>query len=168
MERIDLSRLLRDLLDELARANPQGQATTFTIQDGLSALGDFRLIQLAMRQLLDYTGKFSSRQTHAIIEIGGYEGAGDESVFFVRDNGEGFDSAYAGKPNRSVPRLHTANEFPGIGMGLVTATRILERHGGRIWAHSKPGEGATFYFTLPTPHANGSGTERVAPAPTES
>jgi len=154
VEEVDLSALTRELLQELRRADPQRQ-TAFTVQEGLWVLGDRRLIQLAMRQLLGNAWKFSSRRPHSAIEVGGYEGAGNESVYFVRDNGEGFDMAYAGKLFRTFQRLHTSKDFPGIGMGLVTATRVIDRHGGRVWADSKPGEGATFYFTLPSASRRG-------------
>jgi two-component system NtrC family sensor kinase len=147
MEQVDLTGMAGELLAELRRADPQRLAS-FTVHDGLRVLGDRRLIQLAMRQLLANAWKFTSHRGHAAIEVGGYEGAGKESVFFVRDNGEGFDMAHAGKLFGTFPPMPSSKEFAGTGLGLAAAARIIDRHGGHIWADSKPGEGATFYFTL--------------------
>lgn len=148
IEPVDLSTMVNAMLAELRSTEPQRQAS-ITVQDSLLALGDRRLLQIAMRQLLDNAWKFTSRRKHAAIQVGGYEGAGNESVFFVRDNGEGFDMAFAGKLFHTFQRLHTSKEFAGTGVGLVTASRVIDRHGGRIWADSKLGEGSTFFFTLP-------------------
>ena len=147
MEQVDLTGMASGLLAGFRHADPQRQAS-FTVQDGLRVLGDPRLIQMAMRQLLGNAWKFTSRRGHAAIEVGGYEGAGKESVFFVRDNGEGFDMAHAPTLFRTFPPTPPSKELAGTGLGLTIAARIIDRHGGRIWADSKPREGATFYFTL--------------------
>jgi len=91
--------------------------------------------------------KFSGKRAQARIEFGRAEQAG-ESVWYVRDNGTGFDMALAGSLFRAFQRLHTASEFSGTGVGLATVKRIIQRHGGRAWADARVGEGATFYFTL--------------------
>ncbi|MDZ4400683.1 sensor histidine kinase [Hydrogenophaga sp.] len=151
MEPVDLSVMSRQLLGEYRNVVPQREVS-ITVQDGLRVHGDKRLFRIAMQHLLGNAWKFSSLRTHAEIEVGKLDGAGagGEAVFFVRDNGCGFDMAYADKLFHTFQRLHAVHEFPGTGAGLVTVSRIIGRHGGRVWADSKPGEGATFYFTLPS------------------
>ncbi|MFC5523261.1 sensor histidine kinase [Polaromonas jejuensis] len=149
MEPVDLSAISRQLMGEYRSVVPQREAS-ITVQDGLWVHGDQRLIRIAMQHLLDNAWKFASLRTHTEIEVGRLDGADGEAVFFVRDNGSGFDMAYAGKLFGTFQRLHAVHEFPGTGAGLVTVSRIVGRHGGRVWADSKLGEGATFYFTLPS------------------
>jgi len=149
MERVDLSAIARQRLGEYRSAVPQREAS-ITVQDDLWVHGDRRLMLMALQHLLDNAWKFSSLRTHTEIEVGRLDGADGEAVFFVRDNGSGFDMAYAGKLFGTFQRLHAAHEFPGPGAGLVTVSRIVGRHGGRVWADSRPGDGATFYFTLPS------------------
>jgi len=148
IEPIDLSAMTRQLVEEIRGAD-RAREVCVTVQERLRCHGDRRLMVLAMRHLLDNAWKFTSGRPEATIEIGGYAGAAGDAVFFVRDNGAGFDMAYAGKLFRGFQRLHPSNEFPGTGIGLVTVSRIIERHGGRIWADSKPSEGTSLYFTLP-------------------
>lgn len=144
---VDLSALARAVTVELQQAAPE-QLREFVIAPGLVADGDARLLQIMLENLLGNACKFSSRQPVARIEFGlaTHQGA---PAYFVRDNGAGFDHAQAQKLFGAFQRFHTADEFPGTGIGLATVQRIIHRHGGRIWAESRPGQGATFYFTLP-------------------
>ena len=148
IEPVDLGALSRQILDELRHADPNREVSV-TVQEGLLVQIDRQLIQAAMRHLLGNAWKFTSLRAHAEIEFGTLDRGDGEAVFFVRDNGTGFDMTYAAKLFHTFHRLHDANEFPGTGVGLVAASRIIGRHAGRIWADSKLGEGATFYFTLP-------------------
>ena len=134
------------IISHLQERNPALQAD-FIIQPGLTALGDFGLVEIALTNLIDNAAKFSSKSSRAVIEFGQVEMEGRKS-FFVRDNGVGFDMAYANKLFGVFQRLHKASEFPGTGIGLASVQRIINRHGGRIWAEAKINEGATFYFTL--------------------
>jgi two-component system NtrC family sensor kinase len=159
VEQVDLSGLSRRLWDEIRRGDPQREAS-IAVQEGLWVRGDRHLTQVAMRQLLDNAWKFTSLRAHARIEVGMQAGEDGERVFFVRDNGSGFSMADADKLFRLFQQLPTPNQTSGTGVGLVTASRAIERHGGRIWADAKVDEGATFYFTLPSmprqrlPHEN--------------
>ena len=122
------------------------------IEDGLKTLGDQRLVRVLIRNLLGNAWKFTSPREHARIEVT-RAGAG---VFAVRDNGVGFNMDFAGLLFKPFTRLHREGEFPGIGVGLTTAERIVRRHGGAVWGESRPGEGATFYFKLEPPTETGS------------
>jgi signal transduction histidine kinase len=112
------------------------------------AQGDPRLLRQVLDNLLSNAWKFSAHQTEGEITMGVEPDAEGKPVFFVRDNGAGFDMAHAGKLFGAFQRLHSVTDFPGTGIGLATVQRIIKRHGGRIWADSAPGRGATFYFTL--------------------
>ncbi len=144
-EKIDLTALARDIAETLRRTAPE-RKVEFRIADGLTMSGDPRLMQVALQNLLGNAFKFTSRCDCALIEFGRTVKEGSP-VFFVRDNGAGFEMAYANKLFGAFQRLHPVTEFEGSGIGLATVQRILRRHGGRIWAEGKPGEGATFYFT---------------------
>jgi PAS domain S-box-containing protein len=143
---IDLSALAHSIADELQEAEPTREVT-FKIAPQLEAHGDTQLLRIAMQNLMNNAWKFTSKVTAAQIEIGRTNGKGPEA-FFVRDNGAGFDMSYANKLFGAFQRLHAITEFPGTGIGLATVQRIIDKHGGRIWAESVVDQGATFYFTL--------------------
>ncbi|MDP3828370.1 MAG: ATP-binding protein, partial [Polaromonas sp.] len=115
--------------------------------------GDPRLLRQVLDNLLGNAWKFSDQQPQTRITLGRENGPDGQPIYIVRDNGAGFDMAYSEKLFGAFQRLHTASEFPGHGIGLATVHRIVTRHGGRIWAESVPGNGATFYFTLGRPHS---------------
>lgn len=149
-ETLDLSRIARDALDRLRSAAPR-RVVSVSVQEGLRAWGDERLVRMALENLLDNAWKFTSRQDMAAITVGANIDGDGQSVFFVRDSGCGFDPACAGQLFRKFQRLHPAGEFEGGGAGLVAVGRIVERHAGRVWADSRPGQGTTVFFTLPNP-----------------
>jgi len=124
-----------------------GRSVDINITSGMNVEGDTRLLRIAMENMLDNAWKYTANVERAQIIVSTQH---DEQgrVFFVRDNGVGFDMAYSSKLFGPFQRLHAESEFPGTGIGLVTVQRIVARHGGRIWAEAQPGEGATFYFTL--------------------
>lgn len=146
-ESVNLSELAGAMIDGLSRSEPQRRVDV-VIAPGLKANGDERLLRMALDHLLKNAWKFTSGKEHARIEFGSEEQEGAR-VFFVRDNGAGFDAAFAGKLFGAFQRLHAATEFPGQGIGLAMAQRIVSRHGGRIWADAAVEKGATFYFTIP-------------------
>jgi signal transduction histidine kinase len=153
---VDLTAMCRSIAADLAAADP-GRDVELVIADGLSAQGDERLLRQVIENLLSNAYKFTSRTLHPRIEVGtmGDEREG-QRTFFIRDNGAGFDMARADKLFGAFQRLHTVEEFPGTGIGLAIVRRIIHRHGGRIWAEAAVGQGATFYFTLPTAKAGTS------------
>ncbi|HXU64107.1 MAG TPA: PAS domain S-box protein [Polyangia bacterium] len=144
--RVDLSALAQAVVGELRRQDPTRAVETH-IQAGLVVEGDEPLLRIALENLLANAWKFTGRQPAPVIELG-VESVEGERAFFVRDNGAGFDMAYAGKLFVTFQRLHATSEFPGTGIGLATVQRVVHRHGGRAWAVGEPGHGATFYFTL--------------------
>ena len=145
-EKIDLSALAQGVASQLHETQPERQAE-FTIAPGLVVDGDAHLLRVVLENLLGNAWKFSEKKPHAKIEFGVTEQDG-EPVYFVRDNGAGFDAAYVDKLFGAFQRLHTTSEFPGTGIGLATVQRIIHRHGGRIWTEAAVEQGATFYFTL--------------------
>jgi PAS domain S-box-containing protein len=145
---IDLSALTGEIAAELSAADP-GRGVTVQIADNLRCSGDPQLLRLVLRNLLGNARKFSAKTAGARIDVGKVAIDG-EDVFFVRDNGAGFDMRYASKLFSAFQRLHSAADFEGTGVGLATVQRIVSRHGGRIYAEAEPGKGATFYFTLQT------------------
>lgn len=148
-ERVDLSAMCQEVIAQLGRNAPERDVTV-DIQPGLVCLGDVALLRAAVENLLGNAWKYSSRVPHACIDVGG-QTAGDRRIFFVRDNGAGFDMKDAHRLFAPFERLHKPSEFEGTGMGLAAVHRIIERHGGRIWAAGEPGRGATFFFELPAP-----------------
>jgi signal transduction histidine kinase len=145
--KINLSAIARDVADQLARSEPE-RRVEFAIAPDVSANGDERLMRLVIDNLLRNAWKFTGKQAHPRIEFGRQNG--EASPFFVRDNGVGFDMAYAGKLFGVFQRLHSPAEFAGSGVGLAIVQRVVSRHGGRVWADAKLNSGATFYFTLPS------------------
>lgn len=124
-----------------------GRQLELTIQPGMMVNGDTRLLRIAMENLLDNAWKYTANTPAAQVSIGIQPGE-HGPVYFVRDNGVGFDMAYSARLFGPFQRLHAESQFPGTGIGLVTVQRIVARHGGRIWAQAEPDRGATFYFTL--------------------
>ncbi len=149
----DLSALARSVAAELVETDP-ARDVTFVIQDGVVAQGDAHLLRVALENLLENAWKFTSRHDRARIEFGRTEVDGTPA-YFVRDDGAGFDMAYADKLFGAFQRIHTPAEFEGTGIGLATVWRIVHRHGGRVWAEGEVEKGATFYFTLSPAIATG-------------
>jgi light-regulated signal transduction histidine kinase (bacteriophytochrome) len=145
-EPLNLSGLGQQIIGDLQATQPEREVEV-VIQDGLTARGDAQLIRVALDNLLRNAWKFSGKQNHAQIEFGLIQQNG-QSVYFVRDNGAGFDMRYAGKLFGAFQRLHHQTEFEGTGIGLATVQRIIQRHGGQVWAEGAVNQGATFYFTL--------------------
>lgn len=143
---LNLSAIVREIADSLTGENPQRQVELI-IADNISASGDPALVHLCLENLLGNAFKYTARESLARIEFGRDAASG---AFFIRDNGTGFDMSHADNLFEPFIRLHREEEFNGSGIGLATVQRIIERHGGRIWAESAPGAGATFYFRLST------------------
>ncbi len=153
---LDLSALVEAIAAELRSRDPD-RRVRFTIQEDVLVTADRTLIRTVVQNLVENAWKFTAPRETATIEFGARP-AGDARVCcFVRDNGVGFDPAYAGKLFQPFQRLHAVSEFPGTGIGLASVRQIMERHGGQVWAESKVGEGATFYFTLAAAGARASG-----------
>jgi signal transduction histidine kinase len=143
---VDISAQARAIEEELRDAEP-GREVELVVQEGLQACGDPELLRVALTNLIANGWKFTGGREHARVEVGGESSAG-EHVFWVRDNGVGFDPAYVDRLFTPFQRLHSPRDFPGSGIGLATVSRIVRLHGGRVWADARPGEGATFFFTL--------------------
>jgi light-regulated signal transduction histidine kinase (bacteriophytochrome) len=145
---VDLSGLAQSVMEGLRRAEPE-RVVEFNIAGPLPLIhGDGRLLRIALENLLNNAWKFTGKRPRGRIEFGIEEVPGGPA-YFVRDNGAGFDMAYAGKLFGAFQRLHHTAEFPGHGIGLATVHRIMSRHGGHTWAVSEVDRGATFYFSLP-------------------
>jgi light-regulated signal transduction histidine kinase (bacteriophytochrome) len=144
--RVDVSAVVRHIVDQ-AKVRSPGRAVVVQIEDGMEAWADEALLAMALENLVSNAWKFTRLRADAEIAIGSRTVAG-QTVFFVRDNGLGFDMAHAEKLFTPFVKLHQRAEFDGHGIGLATVKRIVERHGGEVWAQSRPNEGATFHFTL--------------------
>jgi light-regulated signal transduction histidine kinase (bacteriophytochrome) len=130
----------------LQKSHPQ-RHVKIRIADGLEDTADSRLIRIALENLLSNAWKFTAKQSETVIEFGSTK-AGGKKVYFIRDNGAGFDMTYVDKLFAPFQRLHTIEEYPGTGIGLATVRRIIFRHGGKVRAEGQIGKGATFYFSL--------------------
>ena len=142
---IEMIQMVREVLTELSASRPNVE---FRVGQMPPAMGDSTLIRQVWANLLSNALKYSAGREKAVVEVGGSEAPGETS-YFVRDNGVGFDMAHAAKLFQVFQRLHSQEQFEGSGIGLALVERIIRRHGGRVWAESKEGEGATFNFTLP-------------------
>ena len=143
---VDLSALAQTIATLLQQTQPERQVE-FVIAAGIIVNGDRRLLQIVLENLLANAWKFTGKLSQARIQIGVMQEQGQQ-VYFVRDNGVGFDMTYAERLFSAFQRLHSTTEFPGTGIGLATVGRIIHRHGGRVWANGAVGQGATFYFTV--------------------
>jgi light-regulated signal transduction histidine kinase (bacteriophytochrome) len=143
---VDLAQIARDVVEELRRREP-ARTVELVAADHLAARGDPRLLRAALDNLVGNAWKFTGKRAAARIELGTelHDGV---VAYYVRDNGAGFDMAYAHKLFTPFQRLHEQSDFEGTGVGLATVDRIIKRHGGRLWAAATVGEGATFFFTL--------------------
>jgi signal transduction histidine kinase len=165
-ESVDLSQLATLVFNELQAAGPE-RHVAFTAQPGVMVKGDARLLRIALENLIGNAFKFTSKVADARIEFGSRPGTGDNlgsTVYFIKDNGAGFDMQYVGRLFTAFQRLHGDREFKGSGIGLATVSRIVRRHHGDIGAFSEPGGGATFHFTLaavPAAAAKTSATEKL-------
>jgi PAS domain S-box-containing protein len=149
-ERVNLSALAEEIATQCRSAEP-GRDVVFAVTPGLVVTGDRSLLRVMLENLLGNAWKFTGKRSDGRIELSVLQRNGSD-VYYVRDNGAGFDMKYAGKLFGTFQRLHDASQYPGTGVGLASVQRILHRHGGRIWAEAKPDEGATFYFQLNYAH----------------
>lgn len=146
VEIVDLSSLLKRFVAEYREREPE-RVTEIDIQDEVRAPVDRHFFSMLLSNLFDNAWKYSSQKDVTRLTFG-FEEKDGERIYFIKDNGDGFDMQYADRLFAPFSRLHKSEEFEGVGIGLATVQRIITRHGGRIWAESRPGEGATFYFTL--------------------
>jgi light-regulated signal transduction histidine kinase (bacteriophytochrome) len=143
---VNLTAIAQSVAARLREAEPE-RRVEFAVQPGLTAQGDARLLDIVLSNLLGNAWKFSGGRPLARVEFGRTE-VDSRPAFFVRDNGVGFDMTYAQRLFGAFQRMHKASEFPGTGIGLATVQRVIQRHGGRVWAEAQVDRGATFYFTL--------------------
>ncbi|MBK8576432.1 MAG: HAMP domain-containing protein [Elusimicrobia bacterium] len=144
---LHMGEMAREVYQELT--TPGGARTIdFTVAPMPNARGDNSMVHQVWMNLLENALKFTSRNDRAVIEVGAHEGE-RENTYFVKDNGVGFDPRFAGKLFQVFQRLHGSSQFSGTGVGLAIVHRIIQKHGGRVWAESRPGQGAQFFFTLP-------------------
>jgi light-regulated signal transduction histidine kinase (bacteriophytochrome) len=146
-EPVDLSAEVTAITAELHAREP-GRAVRFAIHDGVRVIADRSLIRTVLQNLVENAWKFTAKRQDATIEFGGTVAEDARVCCYVRDNGAGFDPEFSSKLFQPFQRLHAVTDFPGTGIGLASVQRIVERHGGRVWAEGAVGQGATFYFTL--------------------
>jgi two-component system sensor kinase len=152
MTTVDMGALTREVFDEQRPGAPE-RNICLRLGDLPSARADLAMIRQVLTNLLGNAIKFTGKRAEAVIEVGGaVEGA--ENIYWIKDNGAGFDMEYADKLFGAFQRLHSSEEFEGTGIGLTIVKRIIERHGGRVWADGKVDEGATVHFSLPVMHPN--------------
>jgi light-regulated signal transduction histidine kinase (bacteriophytochrome) len=144
---VDMTDLFRNITTEFRAIDPS-RAVAIHIAELPSAEGDPALLRQAVNQLVSNAFKFSARRTDARIDVN-FQKDGKQIIYSIRDNGIGFEMQYAPKLFQVFQKLHTGDEFEGSGIGLAMAHRVIMRHGGKIWAESKPSEGTTLFFTLP-------------------
>ena len=145
-QNVNISEIAQSILEELKNTQPE-RKSEFVISPGMIVKGDKSLLTIALQNLLGNGWKFTGKCPQAKIEFGVDEQNG-EKVYFIRDNGVGFNMQYKDKLFQPFQRLHSDKEYEGTGIGLATVQRVIRRHGGRVWAESEKGKGATFYFTL--------------------
>ena len=146
MQMVDLSGLARTIASELAERDPSRQVE-FVIEDGLIASADQQRLRIVLESLLDNSWKFTGKHPEAKIEFGATE-QDDETAYFVKDDGAGFDMSLADRLFGPFSRLHSSEDFEGVGIGLATVKRTVQAHGGRVWGEGSVEGDATFYFTL--------------------
>jgi signal transduction histidine kinase len=142
-QHFDLTATTWQVIGEVEARDP-ARKVVFTVQDGMAADADEGLVRVILENLINNAVKFTRRVEHPAVEVGAEAGR-----YYVRDNGAGFPAGKAGELFRPFARLHSADDFPGTGIGLTTVHRAVERHGGEIRAEGEDGRGATFWFTLP-------------------
>jgi light-regulated signal transduction histidine kinase (bacteriophytochrome) len=150
---VDLGSIASAVFEELKKKDPD-RRVDLTVAGELLAEADSGLMRVAFENLLGNAWKFTAKLAKALITVGAEEQP-EGLVFFIRDNGAGFDMSYAENLFRPFHRLHTESDFPGTGIGLATVHRIIDRHGGRVWAEGAVDRGATFYFTIPAAKTGG-------------
>jgi len=163
-EPVDLTRMTQEVAQALARAEPE-RTVTLHVPPGLQALADPALLRVVLENLLANAWKFTRGTPAPRVEVGQVARPGRAPIYYVRDNGAGFDMAQADRLFHPFERLHAPQEFEGTGVGLATVRRIVERHGGRVWAEGRPNAGATVYFTLGEPGSAGPPQESSRPPP---
>jgi len=146
VQAVDLSEIARTIIERLKMGDP-ARNVAITVAPSAPVRGDPKLVEIALENLLNNSWKFTSKKTEARIEFG-WMSAGGRTVYFVKDNGAGFEMKHTDRLFGAFQRLHSASEFPGTGIGLATVRRIIIRHGGEVWAEGEANKGATFYFTL--------------------
>lgn len=145
--KLDLTVMAKQILEDLERGDPE-RSVKISVLPNMTAFGDAGLIRIALENLLHNAWKFTRKREEASI-LFGHVKRGNQEIFFIEDNGAGFDMAQGERLFTVFQRLHEEEDFPGNGIGLATAQRIIHRHGGHIWAEAVPDKGATFFFTLP-------------------
>jgi signal transduction histidine kinase len=146
-EEVNLSEIAEEVVAAIQKRQPRPEAQV-RIAPNLTARAEPRLMQNVLQNLIENAWKFTQEVPRPVIEFGCFT-EGKRPVFYIRDNGVGFDPAFAGKLFGAFERLHNAADYPGTGIGLATVKRIIERHGGKVWAEGELGRGATFFFTVP-------------------